>query len=210
LAVIEGDVWERETVDLLTGSDPAGDIVHAGTFFGDFVPALARSRGPGAKVWAFEPNTENYRCAQVTVLLNDLSNVVLTNAALDADVGEARLAVRSADGLALGGGSYLVGGDAPDPNVLETQGVRLATIDGTVPANRRVVAIHLDVEGHEAEALLGATQTIERCRPLLVLEVPPDDAWFATHLPDCGYTAVGRVCENTILRPAGDERSPPA
>ena len=58
--ILDARVWEPDTLDLARGVDPAGDVVHAGTFFGDFIPALARSRAPGALVWAFEPNRESY------------------------------------------------------------------------------------------------------------------------------------------------------
>ena len=105
---MNGDAWERETVDLLRTSRPSGDIVHAGTFSGDFLPSLARSRTGDARIWAFEPNRESYRCAQVIVILNDLRQVVLTHAALDEKPDGGRLAVRSTDGLALGGGSHWV------------------------------------------------------------------------------------------------------
>jgi FkbM family methyltransferase len=197
--VLRGDVWERETVDLLRHADPAGDIVHAGTFFGDFLPAIARSRDDGATVWAFEPSSENHRCAQVTVVLNGLHNVVLHHAGLDASSGTGRLAVQSADGLALGGGSHLVSGAE---QAGATEQVPLLAIDDVVPANRHVAVVQLDVEGHEKAALLGAVRTIERCRPLLVLESPPDAAWFAEHFAELGYTVTGRVADNSVLTPA--------
>jgi FkbM family methyltransferase len=198
-AIIAGDVWERATVDLLCGSDPSGDIVTAGTFFGDFLPALSKSRTAGAQVWAFEPNRENYRCAQITLVLNDLLNVVLGHAALAERRGHATLQVRAEDGRPLGGGSHIV----TDSRVVEgAQAVELVTVDEIVPADRRVAVIQFDVEGHERQALLGARDTIMRCRPLLVLETPPEERWFETHLAECRYEPAGAVCDNTVLRPA--------
>lgn len=106
--ILQSRVWEPETIELLRGRDSAGDIVHAGTFFGDFLPALARSRTGGALVWGFEPNRESFRCAQITMLLNDLTNVVLTHAALDAQGGKALLATSYRGGAVSGGGSHIV------------------------------------------------------------------------------------------------------
>src|SRR5271154_2486186 len=34
--ILRSRVWESETLDLVRTADPRGDIVHAGTFFGDF------------------------------------------------------------------------------------------------------------------------------------------------------------------------------
>jgi hypothetical protein len=61
----------------------SGDIVHAGPYFGEFLPALA---DVADNVWAFEPKEENYRCAVITQMINQLHNVELHNAAL----GESR------------------------------------------------------------------------------------------------------------------------
>src|SRR5262249_33438548 len=66
-AILAGRIWEPETLAFLAANGAGGDVVHAGAYFGDFLPALARACGPAGKVWAFEPNDENFRCAQVTV-----------------------------------------------------------------------------------------------------------------------------------------------
>src|SRR6185503_2832313 len=72
-AVMLGQVWEAETLQFLV-DNAAGDIVHGGTFFGDFLPALSRAY---ARVWAFEPNAESFKCAELTIKLNELANVEL-------------------------------------------------------------------------------------------------------------------------------------
>lgn len=203
-ATLAGDVWEPDTIELLRAADSGGDIVHAGSFFGDFLPALARSRQPGALVWAFEPNRENHRCAQVTTILNDLSNVVLAHAALGAGGGAVRLVTTDPAGRSLGGGSHVVG--ERSATMQATEEVALVAIDDVVGADRPVAVIQLDVEGFERQALEGALATIERCRPLLVLENLPDEVWVEAHLAQLGYRLDGRVHDNTVLR-CGDRRS---
>lgn len=199
-AILDGRVWEPETVSLLLKCDAGADVVHAGTFFGDFLPALGRSRMPGARVYAFEPSSENYRCSQITVLLNNLDNIVLTRAGLDVTSGEGELAIRSLDGVALGGTSHLVAGGGSAPGM--TERVPLTSMDAIVPADRRVAVVHLDVEGHEQAALEGGLQLIRRCRPLLVLETPPPTEWFESNLGDLQYRVADRVCGNTVLAPS--------
>jgi FkbM family methyltransferase len=197
--ILQARVWEPETLDLVRSADRDGDIVHAGTYFGDFIPALARSRSTGALVWAFEPGLENYRCAQITTMLNSLENVVLAHAGLDVRSGTGLLATSNRKGLPLGGASRLI----RDPSRVrwrDNEEVNLVAVDDVVGSDRRVAVIQLDVEGHEQQALAGATLTIERCRPLIILETPPEADWFAANLEPLGYRADGRVNANLVMR----------
>ncbi|HTC60671.1 MAG TPA: FkbM family methyltransferase [Solirubrobacteraceae bacterium] len=199
--IVDARVWEPKTLDLVRRANASGDIVHAGTFFGDFIPALASSREPGAIVWAFEPNRENYRCARITIDLNGLQNVVLTHAGLSQRSETALLATSDRRGVALGGGSQLI----PDPagaEGLSYEQVNLVAIDDVVPGDRRVAAIQLDVEGHEQAALAGAMRTIERCRPLIVLETLPAESWVAEQLAPLGYRVAETIDANTVVRPS--------
>lgn len=198
--ILSGRVWEADTIGLLCEAARHGDIVHAGTYFGDFLPPLAAAcEETGGKVWAFEPSRENYRCAEITTLLNDLSNVVLRRAALGAVVGKARLVTSTNDGEHLGGGSFVVGAgiEGKDAGVVEE--VPVESLDGLVDAGRKIAAIHLDVEGFEQQALEGALATIERFRPLLVLESLPPDRWMERNLCTLGYSVTGRVDGNFVL-----------
>ena len=197
-AILWSRVWEAATIRAITAVDAGADVVHAGTFFGDFLPALARSRQGDAVVWAFEPSRQNHRAAQATCILNDLGNVVLTHAALGARIGRAKLATASPGGVALGGSSHLVEAGSPAQRL---EDVTVTTIDDSVPEDRRVAVIHLDVEGHEEQALTGALATIERCRPCLVLETMPTSAWVDTHLAPLGYQRRAVVDGNTVLAP---------
>jgi FkbM family methyltransferase len=197
--ILDARVWEPSTLDLLRGVRSDGDVVHAGTFFGDFIPALAQSRAAGAHVWAFEPNRENYECARVTIELNSLENVTLTHAGLDESSGTALLATSDRLGLPAGGRSRLID-DGARERWSESEEVKLVAVDDVVSSDRDVAVIQLDVEGHEQQALTGAMRTIARCRPLIVLESPPRDRWIAEHLAPLGYLVAGTVDENTILR----------
>jgi FkbM family methyltransferase len=196
--ILGARVWESDTLDLLRSVDPASDVVHAGTFFGDFIPALACTRRAGALVWAFEPNRESYECALVTIALNQLENVILNHAGLHQESTTMLLATTDAKGRPLGGASHLVGDLTTGVSGEE---VNLMAIDEVVSGDRRVGVIQLDVEGHEQAALAGAMHTIERCRPLIVLETPPE-SWIAEHLEPLGYRIAGAVDANTVLRPS--------
>ncbi len=201
-AILEAQVWEPETLDLMRASDPNGDIVHAGTFFGDFIPALARSRNAGALVWAFEPSRENYECATVTISLNGLENVVLRHAGLDVHAGTALLATTDRTGLPLGGASRVVR-DRARARFTNNESIDLVALDETLDEDRDVAVLQLDVEGHEQQALTGAMRMVARCRPLIVLETVPEAEWIEQHLTPLGYRIEGALNANTVLRADG-------
>jgi FkbM family methyltransferase len=199
-AILAGGVWERETIEFLASHGREGDLIHAGTFFGDFLPALSRSRSNGAKVWAFEPNNENYRCATLTLAINGIHNVTLTNAGLGEKRETLSLQTKGSDGIALGGASRLLSGDTvaavPAP---DTERVQVVTLDSVIPEDREVALIHLDVEGSETQALNGARNIIRRCLPVIVLETLPTDEWIAENLRPLGYRIRFKVHDNTVL-----------
>lgn len=63
--VLRGRVWERETIEFMRRHALDRDVVHAGMFFGDFLPGLAPALAPGRKIFAFEPNPEPARSGPV-------------------------------------------------------------------------------------------------------------------------------------------------
>jgi FkbM family methyltransferase len=156
---------------------------------------LARSCAMRAKVWAFEPNPENYRCAFITVAINGLQNVELKNAGLGARRGSRPMVVLDDRGRSLGGTSRFGTSDEIDENRLAT--VDIVTVDEIVPPERMVSIIQLDVEGFEKQALTGALMTVHRCKPIIVLEQLPEESWFSKNIMSLGYRIVGVAGENS-------------
>jgi FkbM family methyltransferase len=201
-AILSGKVWEPQTIDFIITNCSNGDVVHAGTFFGDFLPALSKGVATSSTVWAFEPNPENYRCARITLKINDLDNVVLTNAGLGARREVLFLQTRDENGRALGGTSRIIAKGSKEAT--HGEAIQILTIDETVGSDRIVSIIQLDVEGHEKEALSGALKTIERCLPILILEVMPnstllDSEWFAENILRLGYRRIKNLHSNAVL-----------
>ena len=169
-----------------------GDIIHAGAYFGDFLPGLSAAIGDGAMILAFEPNKENYRCASITVELNALHHrIKLTHAALGPADGTVMLAVLDDSGRSLGGLSHV------DDRGQES--VTQIALDGFVPDGRRVSILQLDVEGHEEESLHGSERLIRRDKPILILETVPTSDWFNGLLKDCGYIFERKLAGNSVF-----------
>lgn len=75
----QGYVYEEGTINLIINNCFDGDVIHAGTFFGDFLPAISKNLNKDNKIWAFEPNYNNYLCAKETCVINNLTNINLYN-----------------------------------------------------------------------------------------------------------------------------------
>jgi FkbM family methyltransferase len=198
-----GAVYEPGTIEFLQANCGQSDLVHAGTYFGDFLPALSRACSPQSRVWAFEPSLENYRCAHITILLNELRNIELANAGLGERREMLRLLTTDKDGVAQGGASRVV--SVEDRVAGRTEPVQIVTIDDTIPYDRPVSIIQLDVEGHEQQALIGALRTIERCRPIIMVEILAgstllNNDWLAQHIIPFGYVFAGSIHGNAVFR----------
>ena len=204
LSVLAGDVWEPDTLHFMMDRCKGGDIVHAGAFFGDFLPALAGALGAGGKVWAFEPHPGSYRCASITVQLNQLTNVHLANVGLGEAGGSQLLVTNDRRGNGLGGLSRIVPSAAHVGWRMGNRAVtaQIVAIDDVVPEGRRVSIIHLDVEGYEERALSGALRTIRSWLPILVVETVPSDDWMREHLQRLGYRFTRTLDCNLVLGPA--------
>lgn len=188
-AILHGQVWERETIAFMRTNTDNRDIVHAGTYYGDFLPALSKAVGPRRVVWAFEPATESYLCAKTTIALNNITNVELRQAALGPSPGSVGFVTVDKDGRALGGGSHI---DLTHGTEIVAQ-VRL---DDVIPEDRPISILQLDVEGYEDGALRGATGIIRRNRPIIILETVPDGFADVYH-----YAFERRLHDNSVFRP---------
>lgn len=197
--ILLGNVYEPNTIEFMVENSGKGDIVHAGTFFGDFLPALSMSLSEESILWAFEPNPENYRCASITTALNDLQNVQIMNAGLGDVNGRLPMMVSDDRGKSLGGASRIVKEQVSTNNNKQFLSVRIVSLDSVLPANRNISILQLDVEGLEREALIGAMQTIKRCKPILILENIPEEEWFSNYILSLGYKPEMELHDNKVF-----------
>lgn len=198
--LLDGRAHEPDTIEYMRTHCGEGDIVHAGTFYGDFLPGLSSAISERARIWAFEPNYDNYRCAQMTIILNDLKNVELQNIGLGEKESTKRFRIQRPSGEHMGGGSQIVKEDDPWGGTIVN--IKINSLDRCVPADRTVSIIQLDVEGYEEEALKGAAATIQRCLPILILEDEnnsTDNDWFRNNITSLGYLQVDDIHNNKVF-----------
>jgi FkbM family methyltransferase len=161
-AFLENKYYEPLTHHLIVHllKEYPGNLLHAGTFFGDMLPDFSRACRPDGKVYAFEPLLENYVLARLTVDHNHLDNVALFNSALGEQLAPCRISRGNNSGLHAGGASKV----AQEGDLSST----MVTVDSLNLTQLSI--LQLDVEGHELPALRGAKQTITTHRPIIMLE----------------------------------------
>lgn len=164
-------------------------VIQAGARIGLWPKTLAKHF---RSVIAFEPESRNYACAVAN--LADSDNVELHKAALGAEHYLAWLAFSDEQT-----GSHWLQTAKPE----QGEQCEIRTIDslGVSPD-----AIFLDVEGFELFSLEGARETIEACRPVLVLEENDARARYgvrkgelARWLVPFGYRVVDRVGKDLLF-----------
>jgi FkbM family methyltransferase len=167
--------------------------VDVGANIGVHTVRLAKLVGSRGEVIALEPDEELADRAQRNIMLNQLSNAHVINAAASDEAGgkvqlyrpDARDTNRARASLLRH--SYLTG---------SVTAVPVVTIDEICPGP--VALIKIDVEGHEAAVVRGAAAKIERYSPAIIFEYNPKLLHDASQSPfgwlaDQGYELL-RIC----------------
>lgn len=185
-AILSGRQHEPETIDFIIKNHRGMDIIHAGAGFGDFLPAL--SKGCSGVIWTFEPNNENFYCAQKTIDINGLKNVHLRNAGLGKVSSNLHVKVKE-DGLALGPRTETC---LTENNSDDLQECQILKLDDIFPDNHFSI-IHLDTEGFEFPILDGAKEIIARCSPLIILEIDDRALKYNEYMRGIGYRPIKQL-----------------
>lgn len=156
--------FEPETIDHLKRNVRSGDIIiDVGANVGFYTVPFSPLVGPHGKIIAFEPDPCMNRLLDENIRLNDLSNVEIYKEAVSNTTGIKQFFITYP------GGSSLL----PVRGVREIINVPTITIDSL--ELDRVDWIKIDTEGTEADVLKGAKETIERCKPNLIVEFIPSN-----------------------------------
>lgn len=136
-------------------------FVDVGSSIG-FYSVMAARRG--AKVLSIEPNPDTFQTLSRNLLINGLGGVSAQNLAVSSRAGSAPLYLPPfGTGLASLQPDWVVRTGSP-----ESVPVRLETLDTLTGGLPEVDWMMIDVEGHEADVLAGATRTLARTRRLVI------------------------------------------
>lgn len=192
--ILAGKVWEPDTIEYII-NNCKGELIHAGTYFGDFLPALKNI----LHVWAFEPNTENFYCANQTIELNNLTNITLQPFGLGNTNSACELTI-ARDDSSLGGSSTFTNQKQGKRSTTKVM-TQIVTLDSIIPSTRKIDMIQLDVELYELQALQGAVKILQRDNPTLILEMfEGHDVELRQFLKEQGYSEVCKLHDNTVWK----------
>jgi FkbM family methyltransferase len=194
--------WDRRGSAIIS-RDAAGDIewvlshvkgrdciIQAGANVGVYPIGLADHF---KKVLTVEPDDQNFLCLTANIQARDsLHRVDARKAAFGEEAGTCKVIQVEPDNS----GAHRVG--------LSDQGTVVLPIDSF---NLDPDVIWLDVEGFELQAIKGALKTIERCRPVIVLELKQlgriygyDDQEVYDFLENIGYSCVERHLNDRLFK----------
>ena len=165
--------YESELLRTMMPMVGPGDVVlDCGANVGIHSCALARRVGAEGLVIAVEPMSELAARLRLNCELNRLENVTVVEKAVSSRQGKALLFPPHPGGPNQGQASLHVRSELA--NVARE--VELETVDGLLCRQKvnDLRLIKLDVEGHEFQALKGASEAIRRWRPYLLFEFDPD------------------------------------
>lgn len=153
--------WKR----FLERLPPDGLLLDVGANAGHFALEALGALGPEARILCFEPFPENVARLRTNLAMAGVERVEVRPVAVGAEVGEVGLHSPSAENL----GIVRVASGSESEEVR----VEVDTVDRELVARGEpeVHGVKLDVEGFETEVLRGAAGTLERCRPVLLVEV---------------------------------------
>lgn len=156
-----GEYSPEEAELLATCLRPGDTAVDVGANLGTLTLAMARAVGPTGSVVALEPQSMLHACLLETLAASAVTWVDARRQAAGAARGSARIPVGDPTRPGNYGGVALASGKDGEP-------VEVVRLDDLGLRSCRLIKI--DVEGREADVLAGATATIDRFRPVLVVE----------------------------------------
>jgi FkbM family methyltransferase len=180
---------DREIVTVLEilKEQPRGMFIDCGASFGCWSLAV---RPHVHRVLAFEPQRQIFELLLKSIHYNDPLNIKALNVAVGDELGYAEVAQLDLETKANFGGlslnEQLVDYQPNQP--MET--VKVTRVDDHIYSNEHVSLMKIDVEGFEQKVLRGAAKTIERCRPIMYIEVVhkfTDTKALVNQIADFGY-----------------------
>jgi len=187
---------------------PGDTVLDIGANIGYYTLLFAKLVGERGRVFAFEPEPENFKLLKKNVALSGYHNVVLIPKAASNTTGTARLYLSDVNK-----GDHRLSNSGERRESIAISTVQLDDELGNY--DRPVRLIKMDIQGHEAAALQGMLQLLSRNQSISILSefwpvglshsgADPQKhlAWFADH----GFTLYNLNESENAIEPADTAR----
>lgn len=148
--------------------------------------------GPKGRVFAFEPDSENYRLLGGGLSRNGVTNVEAIRLAVSAKEGELPLAKDLENS-----GNHALRVSARAESRLRAENVPVVSLDGYFGTELyRLDFVKIDAQGAEPGILAGMAEKIQKFRPVMMVEFSP------RHIRECGdspYDFLGWIDRSTYV-----------
>jgi FkbM family methyltransferase len=191
MVIIHG-LAERPQVEFLLQAIAArqcGVFLDIGAHMGTYAILVARWAPRCTKIMAFEPDPRNFTHLQANLMVNGLAGVIESHA----------IAVSDSDGtvpFTPGPATHDVWSKV-DTTTAATMSVPSARLDSLLSLSGETIAIKMDIEGHELQALAGMRELLRQNRCFMQVEC------FAERLPaftatmaELGYRLVHMIAHD--------------
>ncbi len=158
---MKGEYEPLETAHLTKTIKKGDTVFDIGANIGIYTILASKLVGPRGKVYAFEPDPENYRLLIKNIKLNKLENVVAVKSALGDKTGR----VRFYQDISNPGESSLA-----ELYRANRYMVSITTLDKFCSTNhiKRIQIIKMDVEGGEIDILNGGKKVLEKMKNITI------------------------------------------
>lgn len=164
---------------------PGMVVMDIGANIGEISMALAKRVGANGRVFSFEPMDKLYARLSEHIAVNSFYQVKALNIGLSDKAGSAK--IYSANEVFKDGAEHQGLGTiyASKTRSVLDQVITLSTLDQVVAENglQRLDLMKIDVEGAELSVLKGGLATLERFRPMIVIEIQSETSHDAGYEP---------------------------
>jgi FkbM family methyltransferase len=177
-ALLKHGIYEPNETDVVSGILQPGDsFVDCGANVGYYTLLAAGLVGARGKVFAFEPDPDNFRLLQQNIAANKLEAFAH---AMPIALGMAEASITLHLDAKNHGAHSVVPGNVAEP-LGRSLAVRQAPLDALSAAWPRVRLIKIDAQGAEPDIVAGASKLLARDKPAILVEWWP---WGLRHRPD--------------------------
>jgi FkbM family methyltransferase len=163
--------YQAVTTDVFMNALHPGDVAFdVGAHIGYYTLLAARQVGENGRIFAFEPDPNNYEVLVKNVNLNNYRNVIPIKKAVTNKTGTTKLFLKSSSSHSLFYDSTPESGRS-----IDVESVSLDDFFNKWPKSltSRIRLIKMDIEGAEMLALLGMSQLIKELSLTIITEITP-------------------------------------